>query len=127
MKKVLFICTGNSCRSQMAEGFLKQKENYDVYSAGTEPAAEVQPNAIKAMQEVGIDISDQYPQSVEKFLKDDFDYVVTVCDHANETCPVFLGKTKHRMHTGFEDPYGKYIDFYRKIRDEIMEKMEEVF
>jgi len=111
----------------MAEGFLKQKENYDVYSAGTEPAAEVQPNAIKAMQEVGIDISDQYPQSVEKFLKDDFDYVVTVCDHAKEACPLFPGEVKQRLHISFEDPYGKSLQFYRKIRDEIMEKVEEVF
>ena len=127
MKKVLFICTGNSCRSQMAEGFLKQKENYDTYSAGTEPAKEVQPHAIKVMQEVNIDITDQYPKSVNKFLKQDFDYVVTVCDHARETCPVFLGKTKHRLHIGFEDPYGKSIDFYRKIRDEMKAKIDEVF
>ena len=95
--KILILCTGNSCRSQMAEGFLKSFDNsLEVFSAGTKPAEDVNPNAIFVMKEKNIDISGNYPENVEKYLNDSFDYVITVCDNAKETCPVFLGKVKER-------------------------------
>jgi len=100
MKKVLFLCTGNSCRSEMSAGFLKQYRQFEVYSAGTKPSKKVDPLAIEVMQELGIDISSQTPESVEKYLWDAFDYVITVCDGAKETCPIFLGKVKYRLHFG---------------------------
>lgn len=124
--KILILCTGNSCRSQMAEGFLKSlAPRLEVYSAGTEPAAKVHPLAIKVMQEIGIDLSQNQPKSVDQFLDHDFDYVITVCDHARETCPVFLGKVKQRIHIGFEDPAAfqgpeaEALQVYRRVRDEI--------
>ncbi len=125
MIKVLFLCTGNSCRSQMAEGFLKQYRDFEVHSAGTKPSNQVDPNAIEVMKELGIDISGQKPKSVNEFLSREFDYVITVCDDAKESCPLFLGKVKHRLHLGFADPAGKDITVFRKIRDEIREKVEE--
>lgn len=109
----------------MAEGFLKQYEDFEVYSAGTIPSKKVDPLAIEVMQELDIDISGQTPKSVEEFLQDEFDYVITVCDGAKENCPVFLGKVKHRLHIGFEDPAGKEIAVFRQIRDEIREKVDE--
>jgi arsenate reductase len=124
--KILILCTGNSCRSQMAQGFLKSfDEKVEVESAGTLPASGVNSNAVKVMGEAGIDISSNSPKSVEKFLNDEWDYVITVCDDANETCPVFLGKVKHRMHFGFEDPSNAtgseefIMSEFRRIRDEI--------
>jgi arsenate reductase (thioredoxin) len=124
--KILILCTGNSCRSQMAQGFLKSfDKKIEVESAGTLPASGVNSNAVKAMGETGIDISSNSPKSVEKFLNDEWDYVITVCDDANETCPVFLGKVKHRMHFGFEDPSNALgteefiMSEFRRIRDEI--------
>jgi arsenate reductase len=125
--KILIICTGNSCRSQMAEGYLKSLDgNLDVYSAGTEPEAEVNPVAVRVMKEAGIDISSHRTKSVDEFLNETFDYVITVCDDARETCPVFSGKVQHRLHMGFEDPArvqgtDEYVlSFYRRIRDEII-------
>jgi arsenate reductase len=110
----------------MAQGFLKSfDKKVEVESAGTLPASEVNSNAVKVMGEAGIDISSNSPKSVEKFLNDEWDYVITVCDDANETCPVFLGKVRHRMHFGFEDPSNatgseKFImSEFRRIRDEI--------
>jgi len=124
--KVLILCTGNSCRSQMAQGFLQSFDNkLEVHSAGTEPAKQVNPKAVKVMTEAGIDISQHIPKMVNKYLKDEWDYVITVCDHANETCPVFFGKVKHRLHMGFEDPshMNGTDDFiwseFRRVRDEI--------
>ncbi|MGB9851305.1 MAG: arsenate reductase ArsC [Candidatus Kapaibacteriota bacterium] len=124
--KILVLCTGNSCRSQMAEGFLKAFDpTLEVYSAGTKPAQEINPLAVKVMEEVGIDISKQYPKDVEEFIEKEFDYVITVCDNAKETCPVFTGKVKNRLHIGFEDPAeaqgseNEVIEVYRKVRDEI--------
>lgn len=124
--KILILCTGNSCRSQMAEGFLKSFDpNLEVYSAGTKPAESVNPFAIKAMSEVGIDISKNKAENVDKYLSESFDYVITVCDNAKETCPVFIGKVKNRLHIGFEDPADavgteeEVMPVYRKIRDEI--------
>ena len=127
--KILILCTGNSCRSQMAQGFLQSFDsNIEVHSAGTFPAAKVNPRAIKVMAEVGIDISMGIPKSVDEFLNDQWDYVITVCDDAKETCPVFPGKVKHRLHIGFMDPSQitgseEFImSEFRKVRDEIEEE-----
>ena len=124
--KILILCSGNSCRSQMAQGFLQSfDKNTEVHSAGTEPADLINQTAIKVMHEAGIDISNQKPKSVDKYLNDKWDYVITVCDNARETCPVFLGKVSHRMHMGFEDPShmtgtDDYIlSQFRRVRDEI--------
>ena len=126
--KVLILCTGNSCRSQMAQGFLQSFDNkLEVHSAGTEPAKQVNPKAIKVMAEAGVDVSQHTPKMVDQYLKDEWDYVITVCDHANETCPVFFGKVKHRLHMGFEDPShmtgtDEFIwSEFRRVRNEIKE------
>ena len=104
-KKILILCTGNTCRSQMAEGFLKSfDQELEVFSDGVKPEGRVNPSAVQAMKEVGIDISDGVPKDVNDFINDSFDYVITVCDNAKETCPVFLGDVKERLHIGFEDP-----------------------
>ena len=125
MKKVLFLCTGNSCRSQMAEGFLKQFEDFEVFSASTIPSKIVQPLTVAVMKEIGIDISGQKPESVQQYLNKEFDYVITVCDDARESCPVFTGRVKHRLHIGFEDPHGKAIDIFRCVRDKIKNRIAE--
>jgi arsenate reductase len=124
--KVLILCTGNSCRSQMAEGFLKSfHPDWEVLSAGTQPAAKVNPFAIRVMAEKNIDITGENPKLVDQFIRDEFDYVVTVCDNAREVCPVFIGKVKHRVHIGFEDPADavgteeQVLRVYRKVRDQI--------
>jgi len=126
MTKILILCTGNSCRSQMAEGFLKSfNKNLEVYSAGTEPAFEVHPKAIQVMAELDINLKANKPKSVNQFLKEEFDYVITVCGEANETCPTFIGNVKNRLHIGFDDPAEakgneeEIIFEFRKIRDEI--------
>ena len=124
--KVLILCTGNSCRSQMAQGFLQSfDKSMTVCSAGTEPAKQVNQKAVKAMKEAGIDISDHTPKMVDQYLNEAWDYVITVCDHANETCPAFFGKVKHHLHIGFEDPSHAagtdefiWSEFIR-VRDEI--------
>ena len=125
-KKILILCTGNSCRSQMAEGFLKSfDESLEVYSAGTKPAEKVNPFAVKAMKEIGIDISKGIAENVDKYLSQSFDYVITVCDNAKETCPVFIGNVKHHLHIGFDDPADavgseeEVMPVYRRVRDEI--------
>jgi len=124
--KILIICTGNTCRSQMAEGILKSLDSkLGVFSAGTRAEQKVNPYAIKAMSEIGIDISKYKPKSVDIFLKTSFDFVITVCDSANEICPIFTGKVKKRMHIGFDDPASakgteeEIMSVYRKIRDQI--------
>lgn len=116
----------------MAEGFLKSFDsNLTVESAGTEPATQVNPNAVKVMAEVGIDISQNKPKLVDQFINQEWDYVITVCDNAKETCPAFLGKVKHRLHIGFEDPAeatgtpDEVMAVFRKVRDEIKEKFSE--
>ena len=102
--KIIVICTGNTCRSQIAEGVLKAKyPNFDIYSAGTKPEKIVNPFAVKAMAEEGYDISTQYPKLVSDFIEEPFDYVLTVCDSANELCPVFPN-AKNRVHNAFVDP-----------------------
>ena len=127
--KILVLCTGNSCRSQMAEGFLKSLDkNLEVHSAGTVPASRVHPKAIAVMKELGVDISGGHPKSVDQFLKDEFDYVITVCDHAKETCPVFVGNVRHRLHIGFDDPAEAMgteefvMSEFRRVRDEIQKE-----
>ena len=124
--KILILCTGNSCRSQMAQGILQSfDKNIEVHSAGTEPATQVNQTAVKVMHEVGVDISKHKPKLVDIYLNGVWDYVITVCDNAKETCPVFFGKVKHRMHMGFEDPSHAtgtnehILSEFRRIRDEI--------
>jgi arsenate reductase (thioredoxin) len=124
--KILILCTGNSCRSQMAHGFLQSFDTkLIVRSAGTEPAIRVNPLAVEVMLESGIDISTHIPRIVDQYISEEWDYVITVCDHANETCPLFSGKVKHRLHMGFEDPsHARGTDEYirgefRRVRDEI--------
>ncbi|MCK4894746.1 MAG: arsenate reductase ArsC, partial [Calditrichia bacterium] len=104
-KRILILCTGNSCRSQMAEGFLKSFDpDLEVYSAGTGPSDQVHPKAIQVMNEVDIDLSNNYPKNVDQFINQSFDFVITVCDNARETCPIFAGKVDQQLHIGFEDP-----------------------
>lgn len=133
-KKILILCTGNSCRSQMAEGFLKSfDKNLEVFSAGTKPAEKVNPFAVKAMKEIGIDISNGVAENVDKYLSQSFDYVITVCDNAKETCPVFIGIVKHRLHIGFDDPADavgteeEVMPVYRRVRDEIKKDFYEFY
>ena len=116
--KILILCTGNSCRSQMAHGFLQSfDKNMDVFSAGTKPAEKVNPMAVKVMSETGIDVS--------LYLGHEWDYVITVCGGANESCPMFTGKVKNRLHIGFDDPSEatgtpEFINSeFLRVRDEI--------
>ena len=103
--KVLILCTGNSCRSQMAHGFLQSFDpNITVCSAGTQASGKLSSKAVTVMKEAGIDISRHTSDPVEKYLGEEWDYVITVCGGANETCPAFIGKVKHRIHIGFDDP-----------------------
>jgi arsenate reductase len=132
--KILILCTGNSCRSQMAQGFLQSfDKRMTVRSAGTEPAAIVNPTAIMVMNEAGIDISSHKPEHVNKYLNENWDYVITVCDNAMETCPFFPGKVKHRLHMGFEDPSAfkgteiEIINEFRRIRDKIRSSFSDFY
>jgi arsenate reductase (thioredoxin) len=127
--KILILCTGNSCRSQMAHGFLQSLDkNLQVYSAGTEPAKQVNAKAVQVMKETGIDISQSVPKHVEQYLNETWDFVITVCGGANENCPAFTGKVKNRLHIGFDDPsYATgseefIINEFRRVRDEIKEE-----
>ena len=126
--KILFLCTGNSCRSQMAEGWARHLKGdvIDAFSAGIETHG-MNPNAVKVMAEAGVDISGHQSQNVDEFSNVEFDYVVTVCGHANETCPVFAGDAKV-VFAGFDDPpklaeefegEEQKLDCYRRVRDEI--------
>ena len=131
-KKTLFICIHNSVRSQIAETLLNKLhgEKYEAYSAGTETGT-VNPHAIEVMAEIGIDISKQRSKSIEEFKDIEFDYVVTVCDHAKQTCPFFPGKTV--IHESFENPAefngteAEILSKFRKTRDEIKKWIEETF
>jgi len=131
-QRVLFICTHNSARSQMAEGWLRHLagDRYEAHSAGTE-ATFVRPLAIKAMAEVGIDISQQTSKTLDRYLREPWDYVITVCDQANEACPFFPGG-KHRLHWSFPDPStatgtdDEKLAVYRTVRDAIRTRMEEI-
>lgn len=125
---ILILCTGNSCRSQMAHGFLQSFDGrLKVASAGTEASGKLNPKAVEVMKETGIDISHHTSDQVELYLDDEWNYVITVCGGANETCPAFLGKVKHRLHIGFDDPSHatgtpEFIESeYYRVRDEIKE------
>ena len=128
--RVLVLCTGNSARSQMAEGLLRHegRSRYQVFSAGTHPTV-VNQLAIEAMHEVGIDISRHRSKPVSEFVKEEFDYVITVCDNANESCPVFPGHAK-RIHWSFDDPamaegsHDKRLSMFRRVRDEIASRLK---
>ncbi len=132
--RILIICTGNTCRSQMAEGFLRSFDpQLEVYSAGTIAEGKVNPYAVEAIAELEIDINQKTPESVEKYLDKSFDYVITVCDGAKEVCPVFTGNVKNRLHIGFEDPAKargteeEVLPVYRKVRDQIKEWFYEFY
>jgi len=132
--KILILCTGNSCRSQMAQGFLQSFDaNITVCSAGTKATGKLNKKAVKAMAEIGIDISHHTSDSVEKYLNDEWDYVITVCGGANEACPTFMGKVKHRLHIGFDDPSKAegseefiWNEFIR-VRNEIKEEFYKLY
>lgn len=124
--KVLVLCTGNSCRSQMAQGLLQSFDpSLEVHSAGTKPAASINEHAIRVMAEIGIDINSNKPKSVNIYLAEDWDYVITVCGSANEFCPIFYGKVKHRIHIGFDDPSlfkgsdEDILNEFRHVRDKL--------
>ncbi|NOR76067.1 MAG: arsenate reductase ArsC [Draconibacterium sp.] len=132
--KILILCTGNSCRSQMAHGFLKSFDStIDVFSAGTEASGKLNSSAVKVMDEIGIDISEHISDSVEKYLNEEWDYVITVCGGANENCPAFIGNVKHRLHIGFDDPSfavgtDEFIwSEYLRVRDEIRVAFKKFF
>jgi arsenate reductase len=132
-RRALFICTGNSARSQIAEGLLRSLggKEYEVYSAGTHPSF-VRPQAIKVMSEIGIDISSHSSKSLDQFVDQPFDYVITVCDLAKESCPVFYG-AKRMLHWSIEDPVSFWgttemqLEAFRKARDEIRKRIEKTF
>jgi arsenate reductase (thioredoxin) len=134
MKRILVLCTGNSARSQMAEGFLRSFDSgLEVYSAGTRPAERVHPAAVQAMAEEGIDVGAGRPKSVEQYLGQRFDFVITVCDHANQICPVFTGEVRRRVHIGFDDPAAvqgsedEVLAAFRRVRDEIQERLRRFY
>lgn len=131
-KKVLILCTGNSARSQMAEGLLRHDagDRFEVESAGVAPSL-VRPEAVEAMREIGVDISGHRSKSVDEFAGQDFDFIITVCDNAKETCPVFPGNAT-RIHRSFEDPppesvgeYESRLEIFRRVRDEIRDWLRE--
>ena len=133
-KRILVLCTGNSARSQMAAGFLKSfSPNLDVYSAGTQPAPRINPHAVAAMKEVGIDISAGTPKSVAQFTSQSFDYVITVCDDADKNCPNFTGKVGKRVHIGFPDPAkatgteDQIMAVFRQVRNDIKQKFADYY
>ena len=132
---ILFLCTGNTCRSQMAEGLTQHLKSDLIapYSAGVNPGA-MNVRAVKSMAEIGIDISGGFPKTIESLGHITFDYVITLCDHANESCPLFPGKTK-RLHWGFEDPpklaenaatEAEAMSHYRRVRDQILSFVEKL-
>ena len=133
--KVLVLCTGNTCRSQMAHGLLESYgKDLAVYSGGVKAEPRVNPKAVLVMREMGIDISDHKPCQVDEYMDEDWDYVITVCDNADKTCPVFRGNVKHRLHMPFEDPskvtegtYEFKMNEYRRIRDEINDKFFKLY
>lgn len=131
---VLILCTGNSCRSQMAHGFMQSfAPSWRVASAGTKASGKLNEKAVEVMQDIKIDISNHTSDSVEKYLNDEWDYVITVCGGANENCPTFTGKVKHRLHIGFDDPSETvgtheeiHADFIR-VREEIRKAFYELY
>ncbi|MCF6178840.1 MAG: arsenate reductase ArsC [Geopsychrobacter sp.] len=132
-KRVLFLCTGNSCRSQMADALINHdfSDRIEAVSAGTEPHG-LNPKAVQVLAEIGIDISANSSDHLSKFEADDFDYVITLCGDANEKCPLFFGGVK-RLHMGFDDPpkatgtEEEIINTYRRVRDEIRQQLGDFF
>ena len=132
-KRVLFVCTANSCRSQMAEGIVRHylDDKIEAFSAGIAPTY-VHPRAIQTMGEIGIDISGQHSKSMTEFEGQQFDYVITLCDSANEQCPLFFGGVK-KIHMGFDDPVTaggneeEIMAAFRRVRDEIKDRLLEFF
>jgi arsenate reductase len=130
-QKVLILCTGNSCRSQMAEGLInaRLKLEFEAFSAGTEPSGYVHPKAIAAMAELGIDLSRNESKNLDRFRGHYFDYVITVCDSAKENCPIWLDQAGARYHLGFDDPAKAtgtdeaVMAEFRRVRDEIADKI----
>ena len=125
--RILILCTGNSCRSQMAEALLRHvAPSLQVESAGTRPGKEVHPYAVQVMKEIGIDLSHAHPKSVDQFVGGSFEYVITVCDNARDECPVFIGNVGKRIHMGFPDPAeasgapGEVLNVFRSVRDQIV-------
>ena len=134
MTRILVLCTGNRCRSQMAQGILQSLDPHlDGHSAGTKPASEVHPLGLKVMSEIGIDISTHYPKHIDRFIDQEWDLVITVCGGANGSCPMFSGKVGKRMHIGFDDPDAftgtdeEIIAEFRRVRDEIRLKMQDFY
>ena len=132
--KILILCTGNSCRSQIAHGFLQSFDNrLEVFSAGTKPAEKVNLMAVKVMDEMGIDLSNHSPKSVHLYIRQEWDYVIPVCGGANENCPLFTGKVKNRLHIGFDDPSeatgtSEFINReFHRVRDEIKARFYEFY
>lgn len=132
--KVLILCTGNSCRSQMAHGFLQSfDKDLIVCSAGTQAAGKLNEGAVKAMAEAGIDISGHTSDQVDKYLNEEWDFVITVCGGANESCPAFTGKVMHRIHIGFDDPSHatgtpEFIESeFHRVRDEIRQRFYQFY
>ena len=131
-KKVLFLCTHNSCRSQMAEGLLRNMggDTFEAFSAGVNPTS-INPLAKKVMGEIGIDISGQQSKSVDEFLDKEFDYVITVCDNARQTCPFFPGNHE-LLHWSLEDPSTflgseeERLLMFRKIRDQLRDRIQKL-
>ena len=130
--RILILCTGNSARSQMAEGLLRSiaGDRFDVESAGVDPSS-VRPEAIKVMREIGIDISNQASKSVKRFVEERFDFVITVCDNAKESCPIFPNAIE-KIHKSFEDPPvpgaatpDETLAIFRRVRDEILDNLVE--
>lgn len=124
--KILILCSGNSCRSQMAHGFLQSFDSrLEVHSAGTEASGKLNQQAVVVMKQAGIDISHHTSDQVDKYLHTEWDYVITVCDQANEVCPFFSGKVQHRLHMGFDDPSKAtgsdnfILSEFVRVRDEI--------
>ena len=132
--RILILCTGNSCRSQMAHGFLQSFDpSLDVHSAGTKASGRLNSLAVEVMKEAGVDISGHTSDRVAKYLGQSWNYVITVCGGANENCPVFMGSVKHRLHIGFDDPSeavgaAEYIraEFLR-VRNEIKEQFYQLY
>ncbi len=132
--KILVLCTGNRCRSQMAHGILQNLDSsLVVCSAGVKPAQEVHSLGVKVMAEIGIDISKHFPKHVNQYLNEPWDFVITVCGGAKESCPAFFGQVGERLHIGFDDPDAfkgteeEILPEFRRVRDEIKMKMEEFY
>ncbi|NCB19854.1 MAG: arsenate reductase ArsC [Bacteroidia bacterium] len=132
--KILILCTGNSCRSQMAHGFLQSFDSsLQVCSAGTNASGKLNAKAVEVMKEAGVDISAHTSDSVDKYLGEEWDYVITVCGGANESCPAFIGRVKTRLHFGFEDPSEAVgssefvMGEFRRIRDAIKKTFHDFY